>query len=409
MCFLLPASIAAADSIRFDPPVATGHTSVDAILSVISGGCPVFDQDVTVTGTTVTLRVNMIPPPGIGGCGGNVGPLTSTLHLGVLSPGVYDVVLLRDTFPSARAKLIVRDDSLTAAPFAVPTTGGEFHVLRRFDTTGRVVVLVDGREATFVFSETAGDVYQAPPHAPGTVDVSVASSSTNRTAVAALTYFDRAAPPDPALFEFILFPTAYAGPGSFGSLWTTDNYLAPGLEPVRFRDTIPCLVCSTDLLTMETPLLHDNNPAGIVLFALRGMTSQLMAGSRISNTSGVSSNQIEVHVVRENEFRDRGMYFLDVPIDLHSRVLLRAWAIADAPVTVSGNTPDHSLLRFVPVPGTPLAFATLDLTSYIYQLPGRNDNAFIYFPRALGRDLRMWGMITVTNNDTQKVTIISSQ
>ncbi|HXH36998.1 MAG TPA: hypothetical protein VNN08_00075, partial [Thermoanaerobaculia bacterium] len=197
--------------------------------------------------------------------------------------------------------------------------------------------------------------------------------------------------------------------GSFGSFWTTDNYLAAVNEPVRFRDALPCFSCGGDLLATVTTLRHDPNPAGLALFALRGMTSQLMAGSRISNTSGVSSNGTEVHIVRESDFRDRGLYFLTVPVDLRSRVLLRAWALTDVPVTIPGITPLKSSLSFVPVPGTPLAFATLDLTTYFKQLPGGSISAFIYFPRALGQDLRMWGMISVTNNDTQQVTIISSQ
>src|SRR4051812_12219458 len=85
------ASIAAADSIRFDPPVATGHTSVDAIVSTVAFGCTPLQGGVTVTGTTVTLRINAIVPPGAG-CGASIFPFTSTFHLGVLPPGLYDVV-----------------------------------------------------------------------------------------------------------------------------------------------------------------------------------------------------------------------------------------------------------------------------------------------------------------------------
>jgi hypothetical protein len=416
--FLLAAfaSAAAADSLRFDPPVATVHTSVDAILSSLSTGCSPIQEGVIVTGTTVTLPVTTIPPPGVA-CPAIIFPFTATFHLGVLPAGVYDVVGTLNGSPTAHAKLIVRDDSLTAAPFAVPSTGGEFHVLRRFDTTDNVVVLVDGVAATFVDNDAAGDVYLAPPHAPGTVSISVTSASTSRTAVAALTYFDRAAPPDPALFELVLFPTAFVGPGAFGSLWTTDNYIAPGNEPVQFHDDLHWGSGRGGLLEGVTWLFHDNDPSGLALFAFRGMTSQLMAGSRIRNSTpaGVTSNGTEVHVVRESDFRDRGMYFLSVPVDPRSRVMLRAWALTDASVTIPGMTPFNGItplkssLTFVPVPGTPLAFATLDLTTYFHQLPSITMSDLVYFPRAAGLDLRMWGMISVTNNDTQQVTIITSQ
>jgi|GEM_PF-1058115 len=401
------ASVAVADSLRFDPPVATVHTSVDAILSSSPSACGVTQEGVTVTGTTVTLRVSTIPPPSVA-CGASGTQFPSTFHLGVLSAGVYDVVALVDSLPAAHATLIVRDDSLTLPPDAVPVTGGEILVRRRSDGTGRVVVLVDGRAATFARSVAAGDIYLAPSHAAGTVDVSVASESTFHTAVAALTYFDRAARPDPALFEMILFPTAFDGPGAFGAHWTTDNYLAPGGEPVRFRDKVPCFICS-DVLTDVTLLRNDPSPAGVALFALRGMTSQLMAGSHIRNAFGLFQNGTEVHVVRESDFRDRGMYFFFVPVDRRSRVLLRAWAMTDAPVTILGLTPPNLVLRFVPIPGTPLAFATLDLTSFFQHLPDNAIGAFVYFPRVAGLDLRMWGMISVTDNDTQQVTIVSSQ
>ncbi|HXH40135.1 MAG TPA: hypothetical protein VNN08_16010, partial [Thermoanaerobaculia bacterium] len=170
------ASVAAADSIRFDPPVATGHTSVDAILSSPGKGCPAIQDGMTVTGTTVTLRMSVLSG---GGCLALDFPFSSTFHLGVLSPGVYDVVAIVDAVPTARAKLLVRDDSLTLPPDAVPATGGEFHVRHVAGTGGRVVVLVDGSVATFVNSETADDVYLAPPHAPGTVDITVSAASTS--------------------------------------------------------------------------------------------------------------------------------------------------------------------------------------------------------------------------------------
>lgn len=400
------ASALFADSLRFDPPVATVHTSVDAILSSSPSGCGVTQEGVTVAGTTVTLRVSTIPPPSVA-CGASGTQFPSTFHLGVLSAGVYDVVAVVNSFPAVHAKLIVRDDSLTLPPDAVPVTSGEILVRRRSDSTGRVVVLVDGRVATFLRGVAVGDVYLAPPHAAGTVDISVASESTFHTAVAALTYFDRAAPPDPALFELILFPTAFDGPGAFGAHWTTDNYLAPFGEPVRFRDRLPCFLCS-DVLTDVTLLRNDPNPAGVTLFALRGMTSQLMAGSHIRDLSR-QQNGTEVHVVRERDFSDRGMYFLTVPVDVRSRVTLRAWALTDVPVTIAGITPPKAMLRFVPLPGTSLAFATLDLTSYLQHLQMGTISAYIYFPRVAGLDLRMWGMISVTNDDTQQVTIISSQ
>ena len=404
------ASVAAADSLRLDPPVATGHTSVDAILSSISGGCPPVQQGVTVIATTVTLRISTTPPPGFG-CGTGLFSFTSTFHLGVMPPGIYDVVASFDTnpfgVPPARAKLIVRDDTLTGPPYAVPTTGGEFMVLPMFYNTGPVAVMVDGQAATYVRSEKAGSVYLAPPHAPGTVDVSVTSTSTNRTAVAALTYFDRSAPPDPALFELILFPTSFEGPGVVGSRWTTENYVAAGDEPVMFRDALPCFACS-DRLTTVTSLRNDQQPAGLALYALRGTTSQLMAGSHIRDVSRQLQNGTEVQIVRESQFRDRGLYFLTVPVDRHARVTLRAWALTDVPRTIFGRSPQVKL-QFVPVPGTPLAFATLDLTSYVQQLPDGATSAYIYFPRATGLDLRMWGLISVTNNDTQQVTIVSSQ
>jgi len=403
------ASVASADAIRFDPPAATAHTSVDAIVSTTAYGCLPVQGGVTIDGTVITLRLNEVVPPH-GGCGGDIYFLTSTFHLGVLPPGVYEVVEIVDTsygsFAEARAKLIVRDDSLTAPPHAVPTTGGEFIVVRARDTTGRVVVTVDGQPATLVGEQSAGSVYLAPPHAAGTVDVTVASASTYRTAVAALTYFDRKAPPDPALFELILFPASFEGPGVFGSHWTTENYIGAGDNgPVRFRDALPCLSC-TELLTGAAALRNDQNPAGLALYALRGTAPLLMTESRIRDVSHPDQNGTELPVVRDRDFRDR-LVFLSVPVDRHARVMLRAWALTDTPATIGGLAP-YQVLRFVPVPGTGLSCGSIDLTSYFQHLPS-GTSAYIAFYRDPYSFARVWGLITVTNDDTQQVTIVSSQ
>ena len=123
------------------------------------------------------------------------------------------------------APLVVRDADapFTVSPVGAPSTGGQ--PVQIFVEPWLQLPLSVYFDTTPVNFQTIGDsvVFTPPPHPPGTVDVTLLYDPTHTvTAKAAFTYFDPAAPPDPFVFEPVLFPVAYNGPGLFGSSWKTE-------------------------------------------------------------------------------------------------------------------------------------------------------------------------------------------
>src|SRR4051812_11444778 len=136
-------------------------------------------------------------------------------------------------------------------------------------------------------------------------------------------------PPSPAvdIFEPILFPVSFQGPGALGSQWMTENFFSSE-SPAFFRDRIPC--CGP-IISSSLQMLNNTSPWGLVLYAIRGTSDSLHFASRIRDTSRqAQSAGTEVPVVRERDFRS-GLTFMNVPVDARYRVTLRLWSIGDGP------------------------------------------------------------------------------
>jgi hypothetical protein len=417
------AAIAAADTIAFDPPNPTVNHSVDAIVSGLwNDGCVPPAKSVAVTGSTITLTLDANLPPGVG-CLAAVTPYATVFHLGVLPVGSYTVIVVSETAgvvtERARATLIVRDsETIRFSPYAVPITGGPIAIFNLPVVFGNTVT-IDGVTVRVEGPTDGPPSFNAPPHAPGAVDVVVDLGSHTVTSKAALIYYDPAST-DPAIFEPILFPVSFQGPGALGSQWVTENFIASD-TPAFFRDRPAC--CSS-VITSSVQLLNDANPWGHVLYAIRGTTDSLTLASRIRDTSRQAQTAgTEVPVVRERDFRSR-LRFMNIPVDARYRVMLRLWAIGDGPF---GTNPPFiaavpvSLLStevpFLPIsmtktPGTAMSFGSIDVTSLLTRTPS-NPNTLQVFPSGYRSEAvalafpRIWGMLSITNNDTQQVTIIS--
>ncbi len=248
-----------AETIRFDPPGVTAHRSVDAIVSGDwPNGCIPSVKNVVIDGSTVVLHLNATPPPGVL-CSLLVRPYALTFHLDVLPAGSYTVIAIADQGSTSteltRSPLAVRDaETLNIQPYAVPSAGGPIIVGNPFFLTAATLTI--GGATVPAISEVDGTlIANAPAHAPGAVDVTVNATEGAVTAKAALIYYDPAAA-DPAVFEPILFPLSFQGPGAFGSQWTTDSFLLAG-SSVYFRDPTPCAPCQTDT---GAKLANDSNP-----------------------------------------------------------------------------------------------------------------------------------------------------
>jgi hypothetical protein len=415
MLLLLAAAFARGETIRFDPPNPTAHHSVDAIVSgTWPDGCLPSVKGITVAGSTILLRLNTLLAPDAG-CYQALTQYNRTFHLEVLPAGVYTVIALADSgndlLELTRTSLIVRDaETLRIEPYAVPTSGGPIVIDNPFDVAATVNIgdFNAPNTSKFVSVLTAN----APPHAAGAVNVAVNSGDRTVSANAALIYYDPA-DADPAVFEPILYPMSFQGLGALGSVWKTENFMLAGRSPSFFRDPLPCSGCST-VLNADVQLFNDENPWGHLLYAMRGTTGTVDFASRIRDTSKQSSaiSGTEVPIVREGDFRGQ-LRFVDVQVDGRFRTTLRMWSLGDFPeyIVLIGSSPALPL-HTTRIAGTSMWFGSLDLTPTL--LESRTSPVSItIFPSGFGSNLtsialpRIWGMLSITNNVSQQVTIVS--
>jgi len=413
---LLLAAFVSAETIRFDPPNPTATRSVDAIITgAWPDACLPAVKSVVVTSTTITLHLDATHPPGVL-CAQSQGPYTRTFHLGLVPPGGYTVILVADAGSSstelARTTLIVRDaETLNLFPYAVPATGGQIGLTNPFFLSGATLTI--GGVTVPANSNVDGLLFaDAPPHAPGVVDVTVNSQSGTITSKAALIYYDPASA-DPAVFEPILFPVSFQGPGALGSQWLTENFIYASGSPAFFRDPLPCADCPRSLNIGTKQLINNGNPWGHVLYAMRGTTGSLDFASRIRDTSRQALTAgTEVPVVRERDFRGQ-LRFLNVPTDARYRVTLRLWSLGDFPqfiaVVNSATIIQQQVLTVSNIPGTSMWFATADLTPLLTASNGTPTTVTVVGALYFLPPPPIWGMLSITNNDTQQVTIISPQ
>ncbi len=413
---LLATAIARGETIRFDPPNATAHHSVDAIVSGIwHDGCTPSVKGVTVAGSTILLRLNTLLPPDVG-CPQALTQYTRTFHLEVLPAGAYTVIALADSGDNVseltRTPLIVRDaETLSIEPYAVPISGGSVLIRNPFGLGATTAIIGDVTAVAFL-NGNGFIVAAAPPHAAGAVNVALNSTAGTVTSNAALIYYDTAAA-DPAVFEPILYPISYQGFGALGSQWNTENFILAGSTRAFFRDPLPCSGCST-ALSADVQLFTDDNPWGHLLYAMRGTTGTVDFASRIRDISKVSSatSGTEVPIVRERDFRGQ-LRFVDVQADGLFRTTLRMWSLGDFPeyLVLIGSSPALPL-HTTRIPGTSMWFGSLDLTPLLLQSKTSLVSITV-FPSGFGSHFLpiasppIWGMLSITNNVSQQVTIIS--
>ncbi len=413
---LLVTTIARGETIRFDPPNATAHHSVDAIVSGIwHDGCVPSVKGVTIAGSTIQLRLNTVLPPEAG-CPQALTQYTLTFHLEVLPAGAYTVVALDDhgdrVSELTRTPLIVRDpEPLSIEPYAVPVSGGSVLIKNPFGLNATTVLIGDVSALLFItidgFLAAA-----APPHAAGAVDVVITSTAGTVTSKAGLIYYDPASA-DPAVFEPILYPLSFEGSGAFGSQWKTENFILAGSTRAFFRDPLPCPGCSR-LLRADAQLLNNGDPWGHVLYAMRGTTGTVDFASRVRDISSQSSSiaGTEVPIVRERDFRGQ-LRFVDVQADGRLRTSLRMWSLGDFPeyLVLIGSSPALPLHTTI-IPGTSMWFGSLDLTPLLLQSK-TSPVSITVFPSGFGTNFSpialppIWGMLSLTNNVSQQVTIVS--
>jgi hypothetical protein len=397
-------------ALEFFPPAPDSHTGVR--IEFLAVNCaPVVH--VVVSGSTITLTST--PSPGII-CIAALIPLPAVADVGVLQPGVYDV----QGEAQEHGKLIVRDAGagIVVSPVGLSTiiTPKVIRTVQVFSDrplTSPLSVLFDGIpatiEATKTKSRTQYVVVTPPPHDAGTVDVTLTDGEGSRKAIAAFTYFDPAAPPDPAVLEPVLYPVAYNGPGVFDSRWRTENGIGTGADTViRFRDVEKVEACNGACGSLNwSALLSRQSQAGALIWMVRrriplgvDVDDQLRLSSRIIEFSRPDDVNTTLPVAREGDFK-QSFVIERVPLGVEGRVTLRIYALANAHqaavvmADVGGTVTPHVVDL---TPNNGVAFGTLELAP-----SALNPRTAPLTLTVIGTE-RVWGLATITDNITQRVT-----
>lgn len=347
----------------------------------------------------------------------------------------------------AERTLFVRPGSteLTVHLRTVPIRGGMLVRIERAGigecpATGTCVdpvVRIGGAEATVATIDRFYLDVVVPPHAAGFADITVTGrdGTTTWTADDAIVYFSPNETPNPSLFERILLPLMFEGPGGFGSLWTTElrifNKGRFAIDPLN-QFHIPCQgpygcppqIPANAVLRLGVPELLQWSH-GYVLAVPREVAGDLSYGLHIRDLSRQAEGWgTEIPVVHESEMSGT-VTLLDVPLDDRYRRTLRIFgldAIDGSEVTLTWRD-DHGFSAIQNVVLRTLGRCELAAPCWLPEPagailpleppypgnfePGERVRLEIAARNPLGA--KIWAMVSITNNETQQVTTITPQ
>jgi len=315
-------------------------------------------------------------------------------------------------------------------PSSGPTSGGTYVHLDGSDLTGFALacpsaecanyVQFGGVTGTIVASDDNEIVAVAPPHAAGTVDVVVNVAGKSKVTIAG---GFRYADPDDSDYERILFPIVTSGAGAFGSLWHTDLTLHNATDATVFpsgptcnpRILAPCFIFHIDPHQTVQATLFADTPAnpGAILRIPRKVSSSIDIQARVEDLSRQALTfGTSIPIVHESDFRSV-IRLHAVPTDVRFRDTLRVYGFT--------NTRGATVRIVDEATHTVIASTSLDLiqpldkTSYppFAQITSLRDT----FPQiasyeSVGLEVEsdlVWAFVSVTNNETQHVTVIAPQ
>lgn len=280
-----------------------------------------------------------------------------------------------------------------------------------------VTVRVDGQPVAITVASDGAIVFTAPDHEDGLADVTVQKADFVMLSPGALYYHSHVR--DRGVSEPILFPVLFSADGAFGSKWRTEATVSNPAPWTVYADYTlhnigPCIQdCDPPFEPKSIERFHDGYPRGTVMFAPRSEAGQLALSLRIRDISREEQGYgTEVPVVREHDFiHGENIHLLDVPLDPRYRVKVRIYMIEPVlPPALGGSV---RLRRGNAVLSVPFTFSEnkdgLVIQPYYAEvdLPqgsiGERSNVEVFMPL----DATGWAFATVTNNETQQVTIVA--
>ena len=222
--------------------------------------------------------------------------------------------------------------------------------------------------------------------------------------------------------QYLLPIWATAAPGAFGSVWQTEwtvsnngtttlSILAP-LCP--FGSLCPVVPMIVEPNAEKRPVLYPQAPApnlGIFVSVPTDQASSFATELRVRDLSQQSASWgAELPVVNTTEFRN-SIRLLDVPADPNFRVLLRIYGLSSSagPVHVRVQKPDGTALLeqtirlLLPQSSFAPSYAQLPIPAGVAGDRLRIDLTTV------ASDQPVWAFVSVTNDTTQELTLITPQ
>lgn len=359
-------------------------------------------------------------------------PWGERVRLPMLEAGTYTIELHWMFAKLAATTLVVRD-----RPFVVkPAFGNEFEEVQiegvdvpecTSSPCPEIEVFFGNAKATDVHYDTRGELVATPPPGSGVVDVRVVRGAFSVTHDDAFRY----GTPFEGDMERVLFPVNFYSLGAFGSEWLSDIAVRND-GPVTI-DTRPHFFADPDspVLPIPTPIpsgakgnfLRRDRDGGEFLYTPRGLERNLSYASHVVDRSRSEVDLgTEVPVVRAKDAMPV-IRLLEVPVDARYRAKLRVYDFDRNGVVrvtlrdpVGGRVIDRlvELTGYEVCPNAPCfserpAFGAIDLDSIpeLREMESGVDVTVTAQPSTA--DTRLWAFATVTNNDTQHVTLYTPQ
>lgn len=424
LCIALPAFA----RITTDPAGPTTRTALDVI---VDAPCETHQHTLTRVGNVLKIHVT-------GGSPICDPPVFSpyAVPVGFLPVGEYRVeVTVNDDPTIVSGTFVVRNGERTPIevhPFAVPSSPYGLQ-LRVQSVTDNILCNPDCPSISVgAVNVPAADIssagfdavwFNAPAHAPGLVDVTVRTSSKTYVLPGALYYYDRSAEPNPSVFERILFPVLFSTGGVNGSQWISEAALSNPtrwfienfnrIDPNQCIDR-PCF----ERLSPGTLMKFNGSgyPHGVALLSPRGESDRLAMSLRVRDVARqAESFGSEVPVVREKDLFTNGeLTLLDVPVDPRYRTKLRVYVYdsnAEVFATIDHEPGHGAQFESILIPMSRACSGVACAWTPFYgeadlSAGDPNERVNIYVDAGV-QGAPAWAFASVTNNETQQVTIIT--
>lgn len=431
LLLLLLAALPVFGTLSIEPYGPTPATPVTLRVPTVCGH---RGQTVTRTGSLITVALQ----PQSGSCPSPPFIVPHHVPLGTFAPGEYHVEVTGAQDPQPPFSFVVRDADVTPyeiRPSVARTNTAGLQLQIRANVIALYDVCAGNCAATtidvggVVIEGTKLDrqqMFEAPLHAPGLVDVRITNPKGTYVLPRALYYFDEP-PYDLSIFERVLFPVLFESAGANGSQWRSNAVIAnPNLWFVENVNGVSGMICVT--FPCDERLYPRSQqkfagfgfPHGKALLMARNDAPKVAFRLHVRDVSREDRGYgTEVPVVRERDmFRNERVTLLDVPADPRYRTKLRIYAFPDPMYGGDANRNDSAIVyRVVPGREEYVERTVLEMTrncqydcteTPLYadiDFPAGNANERFDYSIELPEGALGWAFASTTNNDTQEVTL----